>query len=405
MRLTVLNTALAACLLALPLSAQAVLVVDDDGGPGVSFTDIQSAVDAAAPGDVLLIRSGDYGQVFIQKPLYVVADQDADVGVSRVDAQSISTGELVFHGLDVSPALGFGPTFELRDISVPVLVQDCRLSGGSAFSHGGGGNGFGVTDCESLTLIDCTVYGGLDIDSTPLAAATAFSSTVFLFGSELAAADGTPGAPIFQPPQRGGDGFLVTDSLVFCQDTCIRAGAGGNSGPFCMGQAGGHGVVLSGSELRVFDSSITGGAGGSSQAGCSPGASGASIEATLSTVVNLPGTSSSLSLEAVRREQELATFTVQGQPGDLVLVGFARRAAPQFLGGLATPALLDPPPAARLFALGTVPAGGTLTRSFPVGALPPGASALTLVIQIAVVGPSGLTLGSGRFATILDAAF
>ncbi|MCP3860484.1 MAG: hypothetical protein GY704_12605, partial [Phycisphaeraceae bacterium] len=46
---------------ATPVVAQyRVWVVDDDPAGG-DFTNLQSAVDAAADGDVLLVRQGDYG--------------------------------------------------------------------------------------------------------------------------------------------------------------------------------------------------------------------------------------------------------------------------------------------------------------------------------------------------------
>src|SRR5262245_50864538 len=42
------------------LLLQTVWVVDDNGGPGVDFTDIPPAIAAAADGDILLVKAGSY---------------------------------------------------------------------------------------------------------------------------------------------------------------------------------------------------------------------------------------------------------------------------------------------------------------------------------------------------------
>ncbi len=46
--------------------------VDDDGGPGVDFTDVQPAVDAASSGDVVHVAPGLYSGFTLTKPLTIV---------------------------------------------------------------------------------------------------------------------------------------------------------------------------------------------------------------------------------------------------------------------------------------------------------------------------------------------
>ena len=74
---------LCSAVLSLPTSlagGQQVLVVDDDGGVGVDFTELQEAVDAASAGDVILVRSGTYSGLLLgDKSLFVIADRGADV--------------------------------------------------------------------------------------------------------------------------------------------------------------------------------------------------------------------------------------------------------------------------------------------------------------------------------------
>ena len=60
--------------LAPPLASSKTWIVDDDGGPGVDFTDIQPAIDAAAPGDLIVVRNGDYNGFILFKDLILAAD-------------------------------------------------------------------------------------------------------------------------------------------------------------------------------------------------------------------------------------------------------------------------------------------------------------------------------------------
>ena len=52
-------------------------IVDDDGGPGVNFTDIQPAIDAAADGDLILVRAGKYGDFLLGKNLTILGEDGA----------------------------------------------------------------------------------------------------------------------------------------------------------------------------------------------------------------------------------------------------------------------------------------------------------------------------------------
>jgi pectin methylesterase-like acyl-CoA thioesterase len=67
-----------ALLLAAGASAQSVFVVAPVAGPGVFSTDIQPAVDAAANGDLVLVKAGTYSGFTIDaKGVSVIADAGA----------------------------------------------------------------------------------------------------------------------------------------------------------------------------------------------------------------------------------------------------------------------------------------------------------------------------------------
>lgn len=76
------RTALVLALASLPLAARLapggqVLVVDDDGGPGVDYTKLQAAVDAAAEGALILVHPGSYaGFTVFAKGLEIAASAD-----------------------------------------------------------------------------------------------------------------------------------------------------------------------------------------------------------------------------------------------------------------------------------------------------------------------------------------
>lgn len=105
------------------LSAQRTWIVDASGGPGVDFTDIQPAVNAATDGDVILVRAGAYTAVQIAgKGLSVLGAQDvraADLRITGVAAaQRVVVADLAVQG----PGTIFVPT-GVRDCPGAVLLE------------------------------------------------------------------------------------------------------------------------------------------------------------------------------------------------------------------------------------------------------------------------------------------
>lgn len=80
----------ALALLAAPAAATT-WIVDDDGGAGVDFTDIQPAIAAAADGDVILVLGGLYSGFVLDKALVIVGSPGAVVRGSA-DLAGIATG-------------------------------------------------------------------------------------------------------------------------------------------------------------------------------------------------------------------------------------------------------------------------------------------------------------------------
>lgn len=93
--------------LAAPLSAQNVLIVDDDGGAGV-YTDIALALRVAVAGDAILVRPGVYNSFIVDKGVRLLADAGAivrgDGAGLAMTVQLLKVGEsVVVRGLVVDP--------------------------------------------------------------------------------------------------------------------------------------------------------------------------------------------------------------------------------------------------------------------------------------------------------------
>ena len=378
MRVPVLRPALVFCSLSLPAAAQTVWIVDDDGGPGVDFLDVEDATPFAAPGDVLLVREGRYDSAVIDKPLSLVAEADALVEMQSLFVRDVSAGAVLVSGIRVSPGLGF--TAELDDVSAPVLFQDCELLGGELVIGAGGGIGLNARNCASITLVDCLVTGGGFVGA-PLPAASLNASTVYLFGSTLVAPPGTP-PPIFGEPLEGGIAVLaMNSSLLYAHASTIAGGAGGDSGFGCQGANGGDGVDLfSGSELRLFASEVSGGAAGQSDAGCSA-RDGVAVNVFDGVFQEEQGVARTLTLPALVREGTTVTVTATGAPGDQLAVGIGSGRAPSLFAWQPAPLLLSLAGSERVF-LGTVGDDGRLTAELSVGELPADLAAAGAVLQL-----------------------
>ena len=97
--------------------AQRTFVVDDDGGPGVDFTAIQPAVDAAVAGDRILIRGGFYSAPTITKGVALFAGRDV-----TVDA---FTRPFTIRGVPVGEVVSLNG-FERTGLSNAMRIESCR---------------------------------------------------------------------------------------------------------------------------------------------------------------------------------------------------------------------------------------------------------------------------------------
>ena len=271
-------------LLAAPLAAQTVHVVDQAGGPGTDFTTLAAGVAAAGDGDFLLVRAGTYAEPLLLdgKGLAVQADTGAPVFVSKIVVQNLAASQnAAIRGIDWIYAAGQPELLALADnagtvwieeandvdvsadfvgratiaTSADVVLRSCELA---RISFAGDDvaspmTGMVVTDSE-VALYECTVMGGSPPDGTGVDGATGMvvtSSQVTLYASEVSG--GAGGDELLSAVATdGGTGVIVnTGAVVDPVASTVSGGAGGNGIFFGDGQDG-MAFMLNGGTRNFF---------------------------------------------------------------------------------------------------------------------------------------------------------
>ena len=350
-----------------PHSGGRLHVVDDDGGPGVAFTDLQPAVDAASDGDLILVRSGTYSAFQIDgKALIVHAQSGAEVLVKSIpvipaDVRNLRADQhVVLRGIDLNGGtLAGSPTtrtytggFASTDNVGSVWVEDCQILGTA-----GGAN---VLNSSSVVFLRCGMRGedlGGDITLLGLPGGSGLvceSSQVHLYGSSLQGGEGSSfeGLSAFD----GGHGAHVEDGFLFASDCSFTGGRGGNSVVEC-GEAG-DGLLLAAGSPTAWTLGSTF-QGGSAVTGlfCT-GPAGAEVVVQSGTHNTIGRTPLSLTTSSPEGEGAPVALTVEGPPGALVFLAIGRTPISVFRATLNGSVLVAPP--RRLLLLGQLPASGAL---------------------------------------------
>lgn len=351
-----LPTSVLLFLLATGASAQSVFVVAPAPGPGVFSTDIQPAINAAVDGDVVLVKSGAYSGFTIDaKSVSVVADASANVVANgRVFVSNLSASKYtLLQGLTIQGNTSTPAVVLLNDPG-PIWIESCNVTGGTR--NASGLVGVSVSSCPSVVIQRSVMTGG----------------------------NGGNGGTIHQ----GAPGLHVANSTVSVSDSqCIGGNGAAASGGF--GTAGLR--VLAASTVFASGTIFQGGNGSPGAPGINtdsavillqcttiPGSSTLPFPQPPPIVVNgsgsvqtLPGVARHFATTSPVREGQTTTITASGVPGELTGFLFSPSPGPvvlmlPFEGTLALPA-----GNADWFALGAIPAGGTLSTPIVVPNLPP----------------------------------
>jgi hypothetical protein len=304
-------------------AANGVIVVDASGAG--DFVNLGPAVAAANPGDVLLMKSGNYPTadplVLPNMSLAIVADAGAVVTVGELASVGFPAGQrLVLSGLNISADDDNEmDALKLTTGAGSIRVQDCTLTAS-------GGMGLRAWYCDDLILSRTTVIGGTPSWTDPAG-----------YGNS------------------GSAGLVLRSGRTAAYDCSFSGGVGENAyggGLFCLalGGDGGSGALLyGGALLYAMGCKFEGGDGGLGFCGGEDGdgatglwlspTGGTLSEAYLANTIFLPGagptngvlappyigdpiflneTRRELQSPAVVREGQIFARTIIGRPGDRV---------------------------------------------------------------------------------------
>lgn len=404
-------------LLAAPAGAQQVLVVAPSPGPGVFATAIQPAVDAAADGDVILVKTGSYaGFLITAKSLTVAADAGATVAIaSQVSVFGLAAGQRVaLRGLqirlplpDTSSTSGVAAATATNSAG-PIWFEECAIEGGGAYAKTPWPASLAIFGCASVALERCFVRGGLRWTSGLSWGAVGLNTTnsnVYVHDSAILGGDAPPFA-LSQFHPAGGEGIHNAGGFLYLSGSLVSGGRGGDvSQAGSAGGDGGDGIVAQGVTVAL-DTFFLGGAGGSGGPGAAAGAVGSPGVVIGGSFAALPGAARHFATTSPAREQQVSTWTAGGAPGELAAAIVAP--APD-VGALLQPfagPLLVAAAGASVLPLGALPPSGVVTVPLPIPDLPPSLLGGTLFVQSFFVDVplASVRLGPVSAVLLLDAS-
>ena len=390
-------------LLLAPAGSAEIRVVSPSG----PYMQIQTAVDAANDGDLVLVHSGTYDSFAVQaKSLTVCADTSAIVhlqgGVSVLD---LTTGQTVciiglhaFGDPDAFPLMPWGlhaagnlgsvrcdrcefvaswadTDAALVESSTDVSFVACQLRGAEGVDVGGSGT---RAEGSTLTFFDCTVQGGAGLPS---------NSSLFEGGN-------------------GGAGLHAETSTIFSSGSSFRGGDGGYGSFYPFGITapgpgeGGAGVELApGCLMRFLDSLMDGGEFGDPDYPDwdAPNAVGGTFTA-------LSGTKRTMFVLNPARELTSLNFSLHGAASEGVYLLVGKQTGVQWDPARQANSLVGSP--FRTLFVGTTNPSGNLTANLVLYDLGAGVQFDMFYLQPLFVGPSGAQqLGTPITLAALDQAF
>ncbi len=414
MRLPIIALALT---LSTPLHAE-VWTVDMDGFG--HWTSIQDAVDAAADGDTLLIRSPIEARLRYDgftidgKSLTVRGEGRPTLFTGPVSIENLDLGQSVtLIGLDMNrrlsasgngytPQVATGPGLCVTDSRGAVRVQSCFMEGSAGIRLWAG---LQLTRALDVTLVKCSVLGaiGPSLVEEGGNGLQCVSSRLAAFESGFLGGVGHSGWGSYHAfAGDGGIGATLSGRSFAWFGGCeITGGVGGLAECtiyYCQEHSGDGGIgltVQAGSVCIESASTIFGGPGGPYAGTGSSYVMGSTGVASVGSYVSAPQSHRSLQSADAARVDAPLRFSIEGVPGESVRLALAEGGGLRYIG--ADRGLLlcsDYLPAQAFAYVGVIPLGGVLEVTVPPpfasgpGAADPG-FAKTIFAQVALDGAGG----------------
>ena len=393
--------------------------------PG-QFATIQAAIDACSDFDVVLIAPGNYGEavLIVDRAVSLIADGGQVTLAYLVVRDLAPFREVVLRGLHIALGPSGFPAVHIRDSLGAVRIEQCDFTGGSGGQpiNTTGKPGLWVEACASVNVSASTLTGGHgadlveeDTDSPPGPGGPA----LFVRGSLLSISDsmltGGHGGDIYDTVTYtggyGGDGLHNIASRVMVGGCTLTGGDGGMADctfQFCgQGGDGGDGLHQEQPTASTWlrDEQLSGGAPGPNGDGQGTGWPGSQQWIEAGTVTTLTESWRSMSASSPAREGQFSTLNISGVPGDQVFLWASIDSSHLPLIGKQGVFLLGLPALLSHIPLGVLPVGGAFAAPLLIPELGPGIEAISVHLQLVVIGGSSALLGSLSTVTLVDQAF
>lgn len=419
-RLAVLALAIAS--FTLPVRAGDVVVIAPLGGDGVAL--LQAAIDAAADGDIIILRDGNYLApdstpfVIDGKGVSVVVDEGhGRLFVRGFRVVDTPPGSLVLlrglemRGWDLGTQVQHLP-LRAVDVEGALWVEDCTLLGEQGVWDQGSGThqparpAAVMERCASVTIERCTLIGGSGVDAA--APQGGGASALVLRETWLTMHDtnleGGDVGDNFYSDSGAGDGLRVTVGSWAVLSGCTASG-GNIQFPILSPKLAGDGVqvLADGSKLWLRANTLIPGVGSDPP--------GQAVNAPASAVKTFSGVSTAVAAGAsmpavVRVGQPVTLELVDGRAGDaayvLLSLGGGFLAVPELSDGF----MLDAGSFIGPRFLGSLDGNGDLSIPFVAPFLGPAIDGVPVLVQSIYSGFGGYTaLGAGTGFLLVQTAF
>lgn len=355
-----------------------VWIVDHAGG--ADFTTVQPAVDAAAPGDLVVVRSVGSSHSYAGFTLEGKGLSMVGVGSSTLIAPITFAASVVMHDI---PAEHFVSIRNLafradaRDVHGVLWLEDCRAEFGGLLAPP-----LALRRANECVAVRCVTNASTFRIVARHAAADLVDSSLHLFESTLQGSRGK--SCTASGDLHGGDGVLARDSFLLAFDSQLEGGQAGTYWDPLIGcRPGQDGLAYRATNVTAYqlDTSFVGGVSGA-----------------ITTFLGVPR---SLRGPALVEEGDPLHLTITGPPGDTVVTLLAPRPEVVFAPTLYGTRLVGETPAVAI--QGTMPASGVLEVDLALPPLAPGSELATWVVQSLQIDPQNSYLSSGTLVHVVRA--